>query len=912
MKPLNKRTANTKGFTLIEVTIAIFILSLIMVGFSATMKLFQSDVKRTQLVSSRSDIGSIMRMNLKEPSTIFNSAAQPMNTELNDCLGGTTNCTHLQTYDMNLYSSVLSVPSLNPDGTPVLDANNKPIFLPEPIAGASGLSCPTSNSSKFPVFYTKDGRRCDCTEPATMCPLQAISQFQAFCPAGNATCTIPAAVKILYQIQVRSDLPTGIESLAAVSLSTQTGGVLVSTNELTEEQQIRFSFATSYMLAGATSSAKTVDSNLTAFDISMGKALPFNAQPAFFVINANFNSIVPVSKVELYRYNYPAGCDLANIGSKPVIGGSTVDCSIPVVNQFSLRRTFSLSTAQKSLSLKFDDDTSQPNLIEYRLKALDAASGVVAESIYPLRAVYKQGDSIKLEGPDTIKDVCGASTYNTITITAKAFSGWKSISAESDIVLTYTDGSGNTVTTKDIPGFSSFNKDSIAPQSIVLDYKNFASVGAGNSFKITLSGITNDDNLVTTSRSFVVGAPPPKTITLDNPVNNSQARTKYPLDIGVTLNLACNENPTTVKNLDVWVTEFNTSAFNMNKVDISSSCTAVTGGADENKFYCKKTFSCSKWMGTADDSLCASKYSADTELLAHASYTTADGVALGPVANKFTAGAKVTFYLHKNYTKFYLLKIYAIPTVTPMKVKLSAQLMPAEDFRFKLTDGSTTQSFSCKNGGGGNATYNAATLECSFNMVTPTSGTTFNLESGDPDVFASVAPNVLSFVEVTASDFSCNSQAGHPVCDSGETLKADYIKLGTYDMIPGNSATTDLVKSMKLLANPRTTVDAFLYYQPLGTITPDFSIVTSQKLANSDGSFSEVKYHFPISGTIACSGAVCPADGIWVTSIDSSKLRASFGSENFSIEGLNKTAGAGAAIGNASVETIIVRQCYCQ
>lgn len=904
------------GFTLLEVMMAMFILTIVLTGFMGSMKLFQTDIKRTQLITSRSDISSTLRMNLKEVASIFNSAEQTMNTELSSCLNKAAPCEHLTSFDLNLFSSVRSVASLNGDGTQKVDANGNPVYLAEPLSGISDTTCPTDPNAKFPVFYTKEGRRCECSEPADTCPLQAITQFQAFCPNGSPQCPIPQAIKVSYSIRSRPDISATGAQVSVGALAKQSGGYIVNMSDMNEDQQIRFSFASSYISSGASSGAKVVDATVTGYDISLGKALTYSVFPTWFSINAYFTSTLPVTYVALFKYAYPVGCDLSNIGTQTTINSVSVNCSMPTSSQFTQVSKMTLSTPQNSLTVKFDDSTNTANMTEYRLKTLDGASAVISESQVPLMTQFKQTDTLKITAmPSVLKAVCDSnSTYNTLSIQAKSFSGWKSITAKLDTQLTYLDDTGAVVKTYSLPGFETFNKDLTTVQSIVLNYKYFASLAGGSTIRLYLEGINNENALIKTDIAFMVGSSPAKTMVIDTPLTNSKVRTKYSMDIGTTMNLSCDDNPKLKTGVVVGVKEYNGGALVMNDIDISDSCVKIAGAVDENRYSCRKTFACNEWLGVTDTGQCVTKYPGDTTLTATAKYTTSTGQNLA-AANNFVAGTKVTFFLHKNYVKFYLIKGagLSIPAKTPAFITLTSPLVKDEVLRFQLTGSGNTQPFDCRYNGGGTATYNSGNLTCSFNLVTPPDGVVLTLEALDTDVFATVAPNVMTFAEISDANLSCANQPGVPICPDPQVLRSKYQAMGIYDFIPGNgifSASTQLEGLP--IGHPLNTLDAVVYYQPNATNPPDFSFVTSQKTEFEPGNFSEVLYHFPSNSTVACTSTQCPGDAVWFTSIDSEKLRASFGSSAFSIQIVNKAAGSGTAIGNASPEVFIVRQCYCQ
>lgn len=940
----------TSGFSLLEVTVSIFILSIVLLAFCGSMKMFQSDIKRSQLVTSRSDIVSSIRINLTDLASLYNSGAQPMNSELEGCLNGTAGCLHtagtghLDIKEMNLYGSILSEPAKNTDGSPKLDVSGNQIYMPEPIGGISSVTCPSDPNAPFPVFYTKDGRRCACSEDPAICPLQAITQYQIFCAKATPTCATPAAVKIMYSVQSRSDLPESATKIGA--LSQQSGSFLVNMTDLVDAQQVRFSAASSYYNASVTTSSKVIESNLTDFDISQGKVLSFSKSPSYFTLNAYFTSATPVSTVVLSHYVYPLGCNVTNLGNEAAnVDGATVDCSLPIASKFTDFQTYTLTTPQKNLGVLFNDTTSNTLMIEYRLQTKDAGGTILATSTTNLRASFKDGDSLQvLSYPNPVRKACASgSTYNTFTIKANAFSGWQSITATLDTQLSYDDGTGSTVQSYSLPNFGSFDLTSSAPQDIVVDYKYFASV-AGAFITLHLEGITNDGNLVKTDQKFQVAKPPLETMTILNPANGSSVRTTKQLPVSVQMNLDCDDDPTTNLGLMVKIQENGSGTVLLSPADISDSCVPTTGGVDQNLFVCTHTYDCKDWLNVADNTLCVSKYSADTDLKISANYTSELGTALSSTS-VFKAGTKISIYLAKESVKFYLINTpsganitVAPPTSIPIRVQLSSALDPGETGQFKLVNsGGTSIDINCTNSGltGVAYSYPAASsanyynsggsFSCTTSIPTPSSSTVLSLTTSTTSILDASGggnPTAVTVASIPAASLTCDMQPGHPICPTGQTLKANYTKFGAYDYAMIEDSTFPWITTTYQLlglpaGSPVATMDALLYYRPLLTSNPDFSLVASQKtaLTSDPTAYSENKYYFPSASTQSCSSdsKSCPGDVVWFPSIDNDKIRATFGSTLFTLESPNKPAGtATTTLQTAARSMVLVRQCYCQ
>lgn len=883
---ISVKKKNESGMTIVEVLVAILIMSVAMLALSSNLGFYNQQVKNIQVKATQTDVMGVLRVAMKDPTSAYNSGDSLPGSDFNKCLQGigSNSCQHNVEKEFNFFSPLRTVPIMDlATGLQKKDTNGNLLYSPDPVAGVSSLTC---NADSFPVFYTANGQRCNCGDPVLRCPLQAVSTFTAYCSAG-ATCQRPVGLKIAYNLMPRSDLPPD----ANLNLAQKSGSFYVPLNS--DDYFIKFAYGASY-----------VDGNVLysvgEFDIRQGSVLNF-VKPAEIKTNIFFSAKSDIYSVELWRYGYPTGCTTATIGTT-----TPIDCHAPAKGEFVKQKTKAV-TPGKTGFLDFTDSIVDTSMVEYNLIAYDNAGNVVVQSFIPLRVSLMEIGFLSVTPPSTLQFACDITVdSNRFIFQANGSKyGWKSLTAKFKPAL--NDG------TVDFPNFSSKFKDTDPnPQKLYIDPKLFSE---NTQYEITFSGITGDDYQRTSTKTFMVAAKPVKgIITITSPAAGAKVRTIQDLILNTTINLPCGqEKPKiyTAKTQQVLPSKTLMNTTDFKKED----CTSIAGAVDENKFNCVMTLTCNQWLGVASASQCSSKFGSDTGINAIFSLQDETGGNYSQTSN-FTAGSKVSVSIQSGFVQFVGFKTSSlsnpIPSRTPINVVFSSKLLPSETVGLTFADGSGhSQSFTCKGDGtaGTDATYNTTNGICTLSFKTPTSSDksgVYTLTADDPTTVAVQPANTVSFLWYDDNILSCSHASGAPHCgDYSKTLKTKITALGAQNVTPpydnktwtaGSLSSTNY--SLSNSTDGQVSLDFFLYYRPSNSNIPTLEIDLTFGVTGSPDKYVAVKRW---NGD-KCSGSYCAAAA--------SAVDASFYA-NKKIYGASFNVQA-MAPAYANQELLLIRECYCQ
>lgn len=903
--PATKETAwlkNRKGMTVAEVLVGLFIISVTLIGFAGSMSVFTSDLKKTQAQSTKSDLSSYIRMNSRDYAAFYNSAQMPENKELAECLSGSSlkGCTNREEVPFVFYSKVKPIPSLDSSGNPIKDSTGKDVYLPELLGGVGDLTCPKKSTSKGPAFYTADGRLCQCDSRPATCPLQIVTSYVAYCANDENTCAFPASLKMKYSIKMRPNLPKDFK----LNLATSEGFFFAPIND--ELQYfLKFNYASSFNINPDTG-AQIINSAVSAYDIRQGKTLSYS-NPAALHIYAHFSAPEEISSLTLLRYAYPSGCNMSNLGQTITNeSGTPVNCAPPSPDKFSAVNTQNTFTPAKTLSISLTDTVVTSSVVEYKLSVFNAAGVKVMDSKYNLRAYYQEESSVSVTAPTQLVYNCVPdSTSNVFTFTANSFSSWKQVKA----TVSPAQNNGSS----ELNGFDKFNPHNPNPQKITVDPSDFT---PGVTYTVTITGVTEDNAVKTDSKSFTVKPKPDKKLTITKPSNGSMVRTAADLELSADVNLGCEQNP---KLMTFKILKDSDKSVVMPDLDVTSSCTPAEGAVDENKFKCTLSVPCKTWLATTAS--CTSVFSVDTFLNALSTVTDTSGSKINqsniPV---FKAGAKLSVNIQREFTQFVLFdsSIVANPESSlDIKVDFSSDLLPGEKVDLSLTGSTNKVDYTCAATGSVNATLNKKT--CALRLPWPVNkGDIFTLSAKDPDVVHVNNPSTVAIQFYDATTLSCQSMVGGPVCPSGTTLRAQYIKQGTYGSNDWENKGVQNTAVTKLI-NSTSEMDFFLYYVPLNSTTPGMNVDISFGMGSVGNTVSDVytTHLGPLNPPPACNMDMtsCPANVAYVpTSVFASRKSMLLGVSSFDMIFSRDPATTGSIWGtrNSKRGIMLVRQCYCQ
>jgi len=874
--------------TILEVLVSTFILSLVFVGFVGSMSAVNSDLKKVQMQASRSDVSRIIHTNLNNSASLQNSAQ--FNADLNRCLNSNIvdGCVSFEEHEFNLYSAIKDREVIDPaTGLPKKDDDGNPVTEGSVIGGVSGAVCPTNSSPLTSVFFTAGGQRCNCNDEAANCPFQVVTKYAAICATG-ATCQKPIAVKVLYDIKIRPDLPEHVAK--GILLKEEKGDQIYDLN-VDDQYYVKIVSARSYDV-NTTTGVRTISQSVTEADIRQGKGLSYGV-PAFFEFEVNLVAAENATSIQLYRYVYPAACSLSNLGS--------AGCSLPMDSEYVALPKVDF-TGTKAATVTVTDSAALGRLMDYRVRSYNGAGAVLNSSKLDLRTYFKDTGTLSVTPPASLVFTCDPlSTVNTFSFQAKSVSGWKSLTHSISPVLNYGGATYTTIPDMDV------NPSSTAVQTFVANPKYFA---PGVAYTITFSGETNEGVIKKDTRTFNSLAKPAQSVSIVSPAAGSNVRTKNDLTVTMDVNVACTDS---VDKLKFEIKRVSPSVVIYPQKDLAASCAPLAGATDENKFRCTKTMPCNEWLSVADESLCESKFTADTTLRASAALLSKNGFTQTKTSD-FVAGAKVSVAIGAAYVQWIANNTIDTPklgvSLIPTQVVLSTGLSAGETIRLNLDGAFTHTSHVCGITGSVNASYNSSSKICTLNMTTPNpvKGDVIALSSPDPNVEV-ISPSNVVLLELNETQLSCDTIGDRPTCLGSTTMKRRISTMGTYNLAYGDGI---MNLSSYEIKKADSAVDFFISYRPLsGTAKGGFYIVLEKQIAAGAGGSADIfksKFFTNSSDIKLCSTANgCPGS---LTQIDASLF--SSRRANFPVgQPFDISFGSITSPASATHELVIVRECYC-
>ncbi|MGZ5278327.1 MAG: type IV pilus modification PilV family protein [Pseudobdellovibrionaceae bacterium] len=893
------------GLTILEVLVSTFILGIISIASAGMLGIFNTDLSRMSTNSTKSDIQANFRIHSKNVVSLYNSAQQKQNPELQNCLQGTgtTACKAQEETEFVFYGTSL-VSAKDANGIEYTDQDSNSIMGPEPMAGVSDLTCSNDNTKKVPVFYTPDGRRCACNEPADVCPFQAISKFTAYCSSGTV-CTTASAFQVSYTLRPRPDLTNTNSHVANMRTINSHSTINIASSD---ELFVKFIYAQS-IYTNATGNKQASGGSVSEFDISQSTPLSF-VKGSVIHLNVAFAAPAKIGKLELYQYKYPQGCLPSNIGTTVTIGAVSVNCMPPTASDFELMPLSqpAIETPEYAMTVALGKVPGHPDILgneyqtyEYKAMIYNLDNVKVAETTKTLIATFLDLPTLSVTPPTTFWAACDPNfAGNIFTFQAVSQIGWKEGSLKATITRMGVAGAP----VVPFPDFEQFSPTNQNAQSIALLPAGFVE---GASYVVTFQGTTKNDILVNAPpMTFTVKTRPSYSIAVSAPASGVSVRTISPLNTSTTVNLKCGESPSAVKLgvKDTW-----TLATVMADVDISSSCVSntATNAPDQNAFTCAKSFTCDKWLNVTDATLCSTMYPNSTQLNATATMKPADNVTRTST-RMFITSSKISVKIKAANIAWTHVTSDGPPALSmagksaPVPLVFASNLMAGESASFKLVGTTASYTFTC-----------ASSTSCSGSIPSPGVDDTFTLESLSPDLVIIGEPKKVTFKYVGEPVLTCSSASAGFSCPSGQTFKRKLDTIGPYDY-SWNTTGGGNIGNYSLLNPAYSAVDFFLTYLPTSSTLPDFSVVFNVAMNSGvPGSSVGLAGNLQVVTTASCSADMtsCPGDLAHVPASAFASYFPIIGDKTFSI-GLQSKNFTGAVVTSGYPGVMIIRQCYCQ
>jgi len=632
--------SNQRGFTLIEVVMAMAILATVVVAAVSPLLIYLKDMKAVQTAAARVGVVNELRLASRDVQSLDNSSA--MSTDLGPCtdlLVSGTPCISKDgggNYIRHPFSYVSST-----DATRVLAGPDDPAL---------------SATDPLRTYYTADGAPCASTDPAGSCPLQAVASFIAYCVNGDTQCETAQSIEIIYAVKLRSELAN---DPAYAHLKSLTGNMVVN---LQEQNYIKIGEASS-----------PTGGSITETEVTQARVLiarpTENVRATVFVRETS-----QISTIEARVYRYANGCTFSNLGS--------TGCVRPTdPSAFTLIQTRNVTSGSTFGQYIFDLPIQHTSIAEVLFVSRNSGGTIVRRAQTFLKVKPYLDPILTITGPSQVFEHCTDPNFVfSFTFRAQDDSGFTSVRARVSPALP----GGST----DFPGFaSSFNIANPNPQTINVRYNQFA---PGVTYTVTLD-TTNTDGIQRSSTpySFNVRGPNNRLVEISSPSANSFIRAFDSLTVNSVVKLRCGETPGNVR-----ATVASGGATWMN--DQNLTCSLAAGAQPfENNYNCNQTFACATWLGLGN---CADfNQPNNTQVNLQITANPPGAVPSFGQSVDFRVGAKISVELDAISRRFITFPGYLSTSTMPLRLRFSAS--PPQNANLTLTYSSgTTFNFTCNSG----------------------------------------------------------------------------------------------------------------------------------------------------------------------------------------------------------------------
>jgi type II secretory pathway pseudopilin PulG len=145
---------NIRGFTLVELGVAVGVGSIAMLIFMTMINYQIAAAKQNRITSYRNTILAQLNAEMSNPKSISNSLADPANSLLNACLNGLPAC-----------------------ATPPVGATDLKLYDPFNTAAHVVIAGPNAN---IPILYTIDGNICPVQTPSATCVYEVWASYRIY------------------------------------------------------------------------------------------------------------------------------------------------------------------------------------------------------------------------------------------------------------------------------------------------------------------------------------------------------------------------------------------------------------------------------------------------------------------------------------------------------------------------------------------------------------------------------------------------------------------------------------------------------------------------------------------------------------------------------------------------------------
>lgn len=187
-----KLLKNRFGFSLVEILVALGVMSILMLGIITLVENTNKSGMATRMALTRDRLTNLVTLYISRTGALKNSIINAGNANFDRCvntsIAGTLDCT----------------------AGPVND-----LFLLEPV-GATVFAGPPANPSRY------DANGGPCPALSVNCPLEVITSFTAVCPGATATCDQAQSVQVTYIVQLAPALGNQGNWLGTVASRTAT------------------------------------------------------------------------------------------------------------------------------------------------------------------------------------------------------------------------------------------------------------------------------------------------------------------------------------------------------------------------------------------------------------------------------------------------------------------------------------------------------------------------------------------------------------------------------------------------------------------------------------------------------------------------------------------------------------------
>ena len=710
-----RRAWPVRGFSLLEVIVAMGIGAVVMMGLAQIMVTFAQQMKSMRATGARSEVVRNVRQSAGQILSL--QASQALTPSLEGCL------------------------RFDPDSDVFCQSRSGGEFVQTPLQLVSHLrpdrplAGPESMTAGMtPVYYSLEGRLCEPGEPGIECPIQAIVSYTPFCASGEDQCSGARSIRINYQIRIRPDVDVALLDLGP--FRPEEGHV---TLEVDQGFALRLYEAMSFT-GGFLN------------EIEMAQGLTLSAKQDDFVrVRVMIKDQVTPDRIELRGYRLPEGCEFEDLGGA---------CPRPPYSNYQLLATINASEGATISHYSERFVVGEEGRME--VVAISYAEGYAPRrSETSLRVTFPGEPRVRVDGPGSLMNSCTSS--DPFQFEFQAVDDVQIMSSRAWVVPNLKDGS------QQLPGFS-FDLTSPAPQFHEMTYDQFI---PNRNYTMYFEVENILAQRTADSHNFFVRPDQEIDMVITHPQSGDFIRAVDSLVARAVVDLKCGDS------IDSFTFEVLQEGTTVTMPEASAPCAPdPTADEDRNTWICERTFTCNEWLGLPDCESYSSLAQVDFVLRARATSPDMPSPPLVRsqnfrVSGKITARLDVNQWASTNSVQFYYVSAgdpltdlnTGGPTQT-LRILFAGRLPEPTTLRYTFSTSETAEFVVPEGVNTYNLTVNVPSVSATLTLsTTPQSDHYIHFE--DPHI---------AYFDRLEEFTSCATQANPVVCEAPQVRRMEVLR----------------------------------------------------------------------------------------------------------------------------------------